>query len=90
MFLNIDDNNIVSILCSLGLNKNDVKDIHDEVYELGYVFDEQLTVQKMFQDLLDKNNIKYTFTVDVKNRSGLPATDPMADEDDDYFVYNII
>lgn len=88
-FSNITDNNLVKVMSGLGLNSNSVKLIHDEVYDIGYVLDEQLTVQNLFQDLLDQNNINYDMIVEVKNRSGLNPWDPMADEDDDYFVYNL-
>lgn len=88
-FLNISDTNLVGVLTSLGLNQNSVKLIHDEVYDIGYVLDEQLTVQNLFQDLLDQNNIDYNMLVEVKNRSGLDPWDQYADDDEDYFVYNL-
>jgi hypothetical protein len=87
-FSNITDLDLVQVLCGLGLNANSVKLIHDEVYD-GYVVDEQLNVQNLFQDLLDKNNIDYEMVVEVKNRSGLSPWDQYADDDEDYFVYNL-
>ncbi len=90
MFTNIDDTNIVKVLSSLGIDIDEVKAIHDEVYDWGYVLDERLNIQNQFQNLLDKNNINYIMVVEVKNRSGLNPWDEMADDDDDYFVYNLV